>query len=68
MPEYRYVGAVAGTAEIGDKLVPVAPGDFVEMSSEEYQQAAENGMQFIEAAAPKQEGAATKTEGKGGEK
>jgi len=32
MPKYRYVGEVATQVSVGDKRVPLAPGDFINLS------------------------------------
>jgi hypothetical protein len=50
MPEYRYVGTVAREVQVGDKSVPLAPGDFITLSKDEFKQATEAELQFIEAA------------------
>jgi hypothetical protein len=67
MPNYRYVGAAAVFVEVGDRQVPLAPGDFVTLSGEEYETATENGLQLIEAK-PSDMKAAEKPESEGGEK
>lgn len=48
MPKYRYVGTVAREVQVGDKVIPVGPGDFVTMSAEQLKEAEENGLRFIE--------------------
>lgn len=36
MPQYRYVGDVANTVVAGERTIPVGPGDFVDLTDEEY--------------------------------
>jgi hypothetical protein len=67
MPNYRYVGAAAVFVEVGDKQVPVAPGDYVTMSGEEYETATANGQQFVEAKPTDVKAAEKATESEGGE-
>lgn len=33
--QFRYVGRTANTIEVGDKLVPVGPGDMVKLSDKD---------------------------------
>lgn len=49
MPKYRYVGTVAKDVAIGDKRVPLGPGDFITMSAEQHDAAVEEGLQFMKA-------------------
>lgn len=35
MPKYRYVGDHADTVQKGDTAIPVAPGDYVELTKKE---------------------------------
>ena len=35
MSSYRYTGEYAGTVMVGENSVPVAPGDFVELSKDD---------------------------------
>jgi hypothetical protein len=67
MPNYRYVGAAAVFVEVGGKTLPVGVGDYVTMSSEEFQTATQNGLRFVEAK-PEQVQAKAATESEGGEK
>lgn len=63
MPEYRYVGTVAREVEIGDKAVPLSPGDFVTLNKDEFTKATENGLQLIEGSAAGTTAKAAKEEG-----
>jgi hypothetical protein len=62
MPNYRYVGAAAVFVEVGDRQVPLAPGDYVEMSSEEFQTATANGLNLLEVKPSDAKAAEQKTE------
>jgi hypothetical protein len=42
--QYRYIGYYASEIIIGDKTVPVAPGDFVDLSEEDLGNIANNWM------------------------
>lgn len=48
MPKYRYTGTHADEIAIGDKIVPVAPGDFVTLSADDYKAATDKDLSLIE--------------------
>lgn len=61
MTEYRWIGNHAEQISIGDKRVPVAPGDFVELSTADAESSdnsiwLESGLLLVTGTAAKKEG------------
>jgi predicted P-loop ATPase/GTPase len=60
MPDYRFIGNCAKNVLSGDKIIPVAPGDYITLNAEDYQQAVETyALELVEApggAPPPEEG------------